>query len=387
LQREILEDIPTKVHMFPKNDHDANNSLQKYLQGVEQTTHNVEQNTIPGVLAISEQEILVIRETVEHVKKNPVTQKDQVMEQLNLLQTKCGTILQSKLKPVVDQVCVDMAILCNDRSKELRTFIAKQDEKDLIVNIQRQLESVQVMIGDRKPLTINAKYFDKLIELHKLWRKRRGQEEEKEQIVYNAIAKLMLRYHTFFGADSYQSSGLQGALVPSAFQCLASCFGVSMECFASPLNCYYPQYCSAFIDTDSPFGSFGSFFNFYPKSGSFEANPPFTEEIMEKMFSHMEHLLASTVLPLSFAIFVPNWQDCSPVVKLCTSKYTRYQLVLNKYKHKYVTGYQHIEQRKDKVSYMAVHETCVVFLQNQAGFEKWKPTQEKIDLLVKKFGE
>ena len=48
-----------------------------------------------------------------------------------------------------------------------------------------------------------------------------------------------------------------------------------MECFASPLNCYCPRFCSAFPDTDSVFGSVGSFFDFEFVEGSFEANPPF----------------------------------------------------------------------------------------------------------------
>jgi hypothetical protein len=55
--------------------------------------------------------------------------------------------------------------------------------------------------------------------------------------------------------------------------------GVTMECFASPLNCRYAAFCSAFQDTDGAFGSVGSFFNFRPRTGAFQANPPFVPEV------------------------------------------------------------------------------------------------------------
>lgn len=71
-------------------------------------------------------------------------------------------------------------------------------------------------------------------------------------------------------------------------------FGTCMECFASPLNCRWPRFCSLFADTDAPFGSVGSFFKFTPSRGSFEANPPFDEACVERMAAHMFKLLLQT---------------------------------------------------------------------------------------------
>ena len=68
-------------------------------------------------------------------------------------------------------------------------------------------------------------------------------------------------------------------------------FGVNFECFASPFNCYFRQYCSAFGDTDGYFGSMGSFFGFQPITGSFEMNPPFSEELIDAAITHAEDLL------------------------------------------------------------------------------------------------
>lgn len=60
-----------------------------------------------------------------------------------------------------------------------------------------------------------------------------------------------------FGSGANEGSGLQGALPVSVFETLNRQFGVSFECFASPLNCYFKQFCSAFPDTDGFFGSRG----------------------------------------------------------------------------------------------------------------------------------
>ena len=44
--------------------------------------------------------------------------------------------------------------------------------------------------------------------------------------------------------------------------------------------CHPPGYCSAFHDVDRYFGSFGSFYEFWPKRGCYEANPPFDKVII-----------------------------------------------------------------------------------------------------------
>lgn len=41
-----------------------------------------------------------------------------------------------------------------------------------------------------------------------------------------------------------------------AFDVLLRHLGVKMECFASPFNCRYSRFCSAFKDTDRPFGRY-----------------------------------------------------------------------------------------------------------------------------------
>jgi Phosphorylated CTD interacting factor 1 WW domain len=86
---------------------------------------------------------------------------------------------------------------------------------------------------------------------------------------------------------------MQAAAHREVFEVLRDQFDCRLECFASPLNCRYPRFCSMFADTDAPFGSLGSFCAFRPQSGSFQANPPFDEHFVERMAEHMFALLGA----------------------------------------------------------------------------------------------
>lgn len=57
--------------------------------------------------------------------------------------------------------------------------------------------------------------------------------------------------------------------------------------------------------------------------GSFEANPPFVEEVMERMVDHMHHLLERAIGPMSFAVIVPGWDDTESYRKMMRSVFTR----------------------------------------------------------------
>jgi phosphorylated CTD-interacting factor 1 len=157
---------------------------------------------------------------------------------------------------------------------------------------------------------------------------------------------------------------------------------VTQEMFASPLNCYFSTYCSAFLDTDVYFGSCGSFFDYEPIEGSFQCNPPFTEEVIERMADRIEILLASTELPLSFIVFIPEWLDppTPGLVKMNKSAFKTCDIIVSGKKHKYVAGTQFLEHR-GPLLYAAVHDTHVFFLQNKAGFEKWTPSEDKVEKL------
>ncbi|XP_047296324.1 mRNA (2'-O-methyladenosine-N(6)-)-methyltransferase isoform X2 [Homo sapiens] len=193
---------------------------------------------------------------------------------------------------------------------------------------------------------------------------------------------LLRRYQMMFGVGLYEGTGLQGSLPVHVFEALHRLFGVSFECFASPLNCYFRQYCSAFPDTDGYFGSRGPCLDFAPLSGSFEANPPFCEELMDAMVSHFERLLESSPEPLSFIVFIPEWREppTPALTRMEQSRFKRHQLILPAFEHEYRSGSQHI-CKKEEMHYKAVHNTAVLFLQNDPGFAKWAPTPERLQEL------
>lgn len=88
-----------------------------------------------------------------------------------------------------------------------------------------------------------------------------------EEFLPRAYACL-LRYRAVGGM------GFQAALGGAAFEGLQARLACNFEAFASPLNCFYGAYCSAFPDVDVPFGSRGSFANFKPRSGSYQVSKP-----------------------------------------------------------------------------------------------------------------
>ncbi|ESN95484.1 hypothetical protein HELRODRAFT_102536 [Helobdella robusta] len=246
-----------------------------------------------------------------------------------------------------------------------------------VVTLRLKLAAAGVANND--VMKINSMHFRKLEQLYML----NCRDDPKMEHFLHRTWCLLKRYNTFFGTKENEGFGLQGALPVSVFQCLNRSFGVTFECFASPLNCYFKQFCSAFPDTDGYFGSRGSILDFYPISGSFEANPPFNEELMEAMVDHFESLLSETPLPLSFIIFLPDWKDppTEALIKLESSRYKRQQMTIPAMEHEYRHGFQHICQRKD-LNVRSLHGTLVIFLQNDAGANKWSVNNDNMRELL-----
>lgn len=88
-------------------------------------------------------------------------------------------------------------------------------------------------------------------------------DDRKFELFIPRVWVMLKRYATFLGVyPSPNTAGAdcqdtQASLPVTVLECLQQTFGVSFECFASPLNCYFKQYCSAFADCDSYFGSRG----------------------------------------------------------------------------------------------------------------------------------
>jgi hypothetical protein len=101
------------------------------------------------------------------------------------------------------------------------------------------------------------------------------------------------------------------------------------------------------------------------------------EELMENMRAHIEHLLASSRRPLSFCVIIPQWEDpMTPCIAKMYANETgslRRRVVVPKAKHIYLDGFQHTLR---DTPFKPVHNTLFLFLQNDAGAEKWPVTDD-----------
>lgn len=183
-----------------------------------------------------------------------------------------------------------------------------------VVTVEHTPSSDVELRSARANVLLKARAFEKL---RTLYRQKCGAKFEEAAFV------VALRYQSLGG------SGFHLALPTSAFEVLASEFGVLAECFASPLNCWQPRYCSAFPDCDVPFGSLGSFFDFHPRRGAFEVNPPFAPSVLARTRLHIHELLTATTDALSFVVTVAHW-DHEEVKAFRGSPFARGCLVVSR---------------------------------------------------------
>ncbi|XP_067856842.1 mRNA (2'-O-methyladenosine-N(6)-)-methyltransferase isoform X1 [Heptranchias perlo] len=399
--REVMNDIPIRLSRI-KYREEARKLLFKYAESAKRMIES--RNATPDVRKTVKWNV---EDTFNWLRKEPSATKEDYMERLEHLRKQCGPHVAAVAKESVEGICGKIYHISGD-------YVKRVQEKHLALlkecNISEEVERPEVI--DRlvycyplrlafptTPLPRVEMHFENdvacvrykgevrkisrnyLSKLEQLYRYSCIDDVRFEKFLARVWC-LLRRYQSMFGVGAHEGTGLQGALPVAVFEALNKLFGVTFECFASPLNCYFRQYCSAFPDTDGYFGSRGSFLTFSPVSGSFEANPPFGEELMDSMVTHMEKLLGSSSEPLSFIVFVPEWRNppTPALVRMEESKFKRHQILAPAYEHEYRSGAQHICKKED-IYYKAVHATALIFLQNDAGFAKWEPVQERVQEL------
>jgi len=260
----------------------------------------------------------------------------------------------------------------------------------------------------RRPyLTVSSLHLSKLLRLWKLCNTSTDNAVEDESDPIKTMNTLPEGDRILFQQSLYcclaryealKGAGYQCALPGLAFEAAASCgLGNTIECFASPLNCRYERFCSAFPDIESRFGSLGSFFDddaFDPMEGSFEANPPFVPETMVAMGKKLERLLGDSKRgPLSFLVVVPAWgAGIEFIDNLEASIHLRASSRVRASDHAFCDGAQHIKPllptTKKKNNKRNVPDpdlrpsswdTAVILLQNDAGASKWRVDGTKLE--------
>ena len=339
-----------------------------------------------------------VKDTIENYAKVFKTIDNESQNEESILKSKsqfrevydkCYDYFKSRCDLKIKEICEflnDILKTTSNKLVEVAQKITIDDIRSKPPNVRKIDRSTEISYNGCS-FKIDNRYFDKLGQLYRINAvDRLGLEYNKFEF-NSCVFSLICRYESFFqnSISLNEGYGMQAALPSNSFKLLNELFDVSQEMFASPFNCYFSQFCSAFFDTDIYFGSQGSFFDYEPIGGSFQCFPPSTEECIERMADHIDHLLkVSKDHPLSFIVFIPEWLDppTPGLVKMDASSFLRKSLILPGSQHKYITGAQHIETSKPKY-YNSAHNTKVYFLQNDLAFEKWKPTEEKI----KKFTE
>lgn len=222
----------------------------------------------------------------------------------------------------------------------------------------------------RKPyVLISHDHYAKLTTLHARYGGAGAADER--------IFCLVTRYEALRGA------GFQCAVPGAAFEALREFLGNTIECFASPLNCRYERYFSAFPGLESSFGSLGSFFDEWHRieAGSFEVNPPFVPEVLAFAAAKIEALLGDAGKgALSFLAVVPDWGGQSAAQALRESPFLRANVTIPAADHVFVDGAQHRVRDRHRPSSW---DTAVLLLQNDAGAAKWPLDTKTLDRVAR----
>ncbi|XP_055383752.1 mRNA (2'-O-methyladenosine-N(6)-)-methyltransferase isoform X2 [Condylostylus longicornis] len=410
MYREIMNDIPIKI-VKPKYTGDARKQLSRYAQAAK--------NILESRSAPPESKKVVkwnVEDTFQWLRRTVGASYEDFQDRLAHLKRQCEPHLIETVKGTVETLCSKIYHLSADNAKKIRDRHMQllkdhgipepsppppppQLKKVWCYPIQFSVPSPRMpvveYIPDRDHMVIkytpslmttpDALYMN-LTHLHKLEHLYRYNcfDDKKFDLFIGRVWCLLKRYQTFLGNalnSSKEAEMTQASLPVPVFECLHRHFGVTFECFASPFNCYFRQYCSAFPDTDAYFGSRGPFLDFKPISGSFEVNPPHCDELIDAALMHIDSLLKDTIEPLSFIVFLPEWK-C--VAKLDDNIYRRRSVIILGMAHEYRHGYQHIIPKAD-VNVKCMHGTLVIWLQNNAGYARWGPTEARVDALREAF--
>lgn len=286
MYREIMADIPIKI-VKPKFTGDARKQLSRYAEAAKQI---IESRSAPA-----ESKKVVkwnVEDTFQWLRRTVGASYEDFQDRLAHLKRQCEPHLVETVKSSVETLCIKIFHLSAEHARKIRERhlqLLKEHgipeptpppppphlKKVWCYPIQFAVPSPRMpaieylqdrdhMIIKYTPATINqpdAQYIN-LTYLQKLEQLYRHNcfDDKKFDLFIGRVWCLLKRYQTFLGnaLNSSQEAELTQASLPvPVFECLHRHFGVSFECFASPFNSYFRQFCSAFADTDAYFGSRG----------------------------------------------------------------------------------------------------------------------------------
>jgi phosphorylated CTD-interacting factor 1 len=269
----------------------------------------------------------------------------------------------------------------NDEKNVIRTKpVSKRSTHQ---NSSKKKQKVALTHGKTR-LEVNVETLEKLRALHGKHAEPKRARRDARRFRDDAFC-VLARYAAARGG--HHKAGTMQAAAPSAvFEALRESFGVQAELCASPVNCHWRRFGSAFLECDRHFGSFGDAFAFKPTGGSFQANPPFDASFIQRLAAHFDATLRrSGTEPLSFCVIVPHWPESACWKALTTSPYARRPILhLKPNQHGYVAGAQATRAARLNPASAA---SDVVFLQNEAGARAWPVSVETTRTIKRGFKE
>jgi hypothetical protein len=208
-------------------------------------------------------------------------------------------------------------------NNDFKKMIEKQ-----IINLGKQIEC-SIKLENDTHFIIKYRNYTKIINSNRYYKLMKNYDKP---FPYDII-RMILRYSIFDTSSQQWSIGID------LYEDISELFDISFETFASPLNFNMYRFCSIFKDTDSIFGSVGSFYNLKCENlilqnikGVF-FNPPYLPILMKKCSSQCLSLLDEmnkNKFDFTIFSFLPNWDDADYIQSLIKSKYMVEYKIVNK---------------------------------------------------------
>jgi len=315
--------------------------------------------------------------------------------------------LSACFRPLVEPLALEVIRLVSSDAealiKELHAVGSSDSEPAVSLEEPTQDGGKAELRFGNDAISISGMHLAKLRKLYELHHPCDGESIQQRECVFRRrLYAMVRRYITFIGldpAEEGQKGGNMHAAAPEpVFAWLKSRLEVRCELFASPLNCYFPRFFSAFPDTDAAFGSLGSFFDVGAlPDGSYEVGPPYTEEVLELTARRLLKLLQGAGLDnaLSFALFTPDWEGAAALNLLASPAFAPFRrgiaddappfLLAPGREHGYVSGVQFfadVGTDSSRRYYVVPHGTRVYVLQTEAGAQRWPFTTAEAGQLL-----
>ncbi len=260
--------------------------------------------------------------------------------------------------------------------------IFKMDESNnniLVININYIGETK--FISDIDILNMSFKIYNflysKLLNQNKIYCEENKIDFNEEEFK-KLLLCILLRYETI------KASNEQLACNPEFYYEMKKRLNFDFELFGSALNTQYHQFCSLFYDLEKYFLSRGSFYDIECIKGKYVANPPFVNEVIEKMAIKMINHLDKNdnKEPLLFFITIPGWESNEEY-----GEYTGFEIMK---KSKYMSYFKEIP--KEEARFFNYYKNLIVYpckiffliLENKKSEEEYK-LKERVDELIKEY--